>query len=316
MDEHEFITWLLHSTAPSIRLQTMADLLGYSTDDPRLLQARQETMTGGAVPAILAGQSETGSWKGERGYYTPKYVSTHWSMLLLAEYSVDGKDPRFQLGARHMLDATADKMNQSLDTDMPGWSCFWGNLLRYAILAGLTEDARVEKIIDFLSLDLQHGPCHCVHNAGAPCAWGVVRALWGLAAVPIARYTPETERAIANAAVFLLESFRLVDASYPAPDNAPANPLWFKLNFPLFYQVDILFTLRVLDELNLLHHPGVQAALDWLERARACNGHWSGASPYRSRTWRELGDREETLRWVSLQAARILLHAGRLSIIG
>ena len=312
MDQHEFTNWLLNAGTPTIRFQTMTDLLGYPADEPRLVQARQEIMSSGAVPAILSHQSKTGSWQGERSYYTPKYTSTHWSMLLLVEYSVDGRDARFHEGARHMLEVTAGDLSGRVETNTPGWDCFWGNLLRYALHAGLAADARVENVIHYTAINLQDGPCRCEHNRG-PCAWGAVRALWGLAAIPKARRTPELEGAIAQAVAFLLDSFRLIEANYPTWENKAPNPLWFKLNFPLFYQADILFTLRVLDELNLLDHPGAQAALDWLEQRRLRNGRWPGVSPYRPRTWRELGDREETARWVSLQASRILLHAGRLS---
>ena len=111
---------------------------------------------------------------------------------------------------------------------------------------------------------------------------------------------------------YLLDSFRLIEANYPTPDKGGINPIWFKLNFPLFYQVDILFTLRILDELDMLNYPGAQAALDWLEQRRGRNGRWPGSNPFRRRTWLELGDREETERWVSLQASRILQHAKRL----
>jgi hypothetical protein len=114
---------------------------------------------------------------------------------------------------------------------------------------------------------------------------------------------------------FLLDSFRLIEANYPTRDDGGINPIWFKLNFPLFYQADILFTLRVLDELDMLDHPGARAALDWLEQRRGRYGRWPGRSPFRQRTWRELGDREETERWVSLQSTRILQHAGRLPVL-
>jgi hypothetical protein len=312
MDEHEFTTWLLNAETPSIRYQAMVDLLGYPADETRVIQAQQAIMKSEAVSAILSRQSKTGQWDGERSFYTPKYVSSHWSMMLLAELSVDGNDPRFRQGARHMLEATADDLRRRLDTNTPGWSCFWGNLLRYALQAGEADNARVEKVIHYSVLDLQEGPCRCEHNWGYACAWGVVRTLWGLAAIPKAQRTPETDQAVSKGVDFLLDSLQLVEANYPASEGGSVNPMWFKLNFPLFYQADILFTLRVLDELGMLDHPGAQAALDWLEQRRGRNGRWPGSSPFRQRTWRELGDREETERWVSLQAARILQHAGRL----
>ncbi len=60
---------------------------------------------------------------------------------------------------------------------------------------------------------------------------------------------------------------------------------WFRLNFPLFYSADILFTLRGLQELGALEHPRAQEALDWLRARRNARGVWRGASPYRRRTW-------------------------------
>jgi hypothetical protein len=310
--DHELVTWLLNARTPSIRYRALTDLLGYPAEDSRVAQVRQALMASGPVPAILARQTETGAWGGEHSYYTPKYVSSHWSMLLLTELSVDGDDPRFRRGVRAMLAATVGASGQRLGSHLPGLACFWGNLLRYACHAGMADDAQVKRVVHYTARDVQAGPCRCVHNDGHACAWGVVRALWGLAAVPQAQRTREVDQAIQQGVEFLLGSFRLVEADYPTPDAGSVHPLWFKLNHPLFYQVDILFTLRVLEALDTLDHPGAQAALDWLAQRQGRNGRWLGSSPYRQRTWRELGDREETGRWVSLHAARILRRAGRL----
>ena len=53
---------------------------------------------------------------------------------------------------------------------------------------------------------------------------------------------------------------------------------------------------------ELLDRPGAQEALAWLAGRRQKNGRWRGSSPFRGRTWRELGGPEETSRWVTLQA--------------
>jgi len=311
MGENEFTTWLMNADTPSIRYRTLVDLFSLSADETRVTQARQAIMKSGPVPAILSDQSETGKWNGERSYYTPKYTSTHWSLMLLAELGVDGHDSRFQRGVHYMLNTTADELCQQLATGATGASCFWGNLLRYALLSDSIENARIEKLISFAAMALRDGPCRCRHNGGCACAWGAVRVLWGLAAFPKSHRSRETSAAIDQGVEFLLDSFSLVEANYPS--NGKVNSLWFKLNFPLFYQVDILFTLRILDELDMLDHPGAQSALDWLEQRRDRNGRWKGSSPFRKRTWRELGKREETDRWVSFHAYRALQHAGRIS---
>lgn len=308
------VAWLLESQIPTIRYRTLTGLLGLSEDDERVTAVRQSIMHDGPVPALLARQIATGQWAGEHSYYTPKYSSSHWSLLLLAELAVDGADGRFQQGVAFMLADTAVSLQNRLDTNHFGFSCLWGNILRYAIHAGQLADGRVQQIIQYAVRDLQNGHCPCDYNWGFACAWGVVRTLWGLAAIPPDQRVPEVNQIIAQSLTFLLDSHQLTTANYPtSEEEGKVHPLWFKLNFPLFYQVDILFTLRVLAELEALAQPGAQAALDWLESKRGRHGRWRGNSPYRSRTWAELGDRTETDRWVSLQAAYILKEARRLS---
>lgn len=310
----DFVSWLLEAQTPSIRYLALRDLLEVPAGDERLSGTRQAIMNDGPIPAILARQTETGEWGGDRSYYTPKYTSSHWSMLLLRELETDPQDARFQRGAAFMLDRLQEGLQKALDEDQRGWSCFWGNLLHYAVYAGKGDDPRVQMLVDYAVRDLSDEHCRCRYNDGHACAWGVVRTLWGLAALRPAQRTPAVQAAIDHALPFLLEQFSLLDANYPMPDNGKINPLWFTLNFPLFYQADILFTLRVLAQLGALSHPGAQPALDWLEARRAKNGRWKGSSPYRGRTWRALGDHEETDRWASLHAALILKQAGRLAV--
>jgi hypothetical protein len=303
--DQDFSDWLLESEIPSIRYLTLRHLLDRPESDAEVREARATIMTDGPVPAILAGQTASGAWAGENNYYQPKYTSTHWSMTLLAELAADGDDPRLQRGADHMLDVRQGDTLSWMAGSAYGLACFWGNMLRYVAHCGMADDPRAEPIIDYLIRDLQTENCHCTINADLPCAWGAARALWGLAALPAAQRTAEVEAAIQTGLEFLLESsYELIKADYPTPGDISSR--WFSLNFPLFYQVDILFVLRVAAELGALDRPGAVAALDWLDEKRQRNGRWRGASPYRSRTYAELGGTAETRRWVSLFAARIL----------
>jgi hypothetical protein len=301
--------WLTQSSIPAIVYQAMRDL-PVRAGPAQIRVARKRVLHSGAVPAILARQAKGGSWKIDRDYYGPKYFSSHWSMMLLAELGAEKTDPRFRLGAEYMLGTTAQELRDCRDRKVYDWACFWGNLLRYSLQAGFREDPRIGEIIRHLSISVRRD-CRCKHQSGEVCAWGTVRALWGLAAVPRSARAAEWKRAVRHGVRFLLEDHRLEQADYPVPRGAAVNPLWFKMNFPLFYQVDILFTLRVLDELDGLDHRGAQSALDWLEARRRPDGRWKGSSPYRRRTWSEMGTPAETDRWVSLQALRILRHAGR-----
>lgn len=306
--------WLLAAPTPSIRYLTLRHLLDKPETDAEVQAARREIMSNGPVPVILAKQTDSGQWADEHSYYTPKYVSTHWSLLLLAELQADGDDPRFRQGVEFMLHKTHDALNRVTGENKTDLSCFWGNVLRYAVHCGYADDPRTQAVARYLAGSLQHDEvCKCAYNWHYACAWGAARSLWALAVVPASCRLPEAEAAIQRGLVFLLESFRLTEANYPTdPTRGKTHPMWFRLNSPLFYQADILFVLRTLAELERLDHPGAQAALDWLAARQKRSGRWQGSSPYRGRTWKALGDAEETHRWVSLHAAMILRKAGRL----
>jgi hypothetical protein len=230
-------------------------------------------------------------------------------MLLLSELRFPGSDPQYQRGVEYMLTSTQEGLHGALD-DTYGLACFWGNLLRYSLDALDVHDARVQTVIAYLSKEALDTDWRCRHNADLPCAWGAVRALWGLASIPPTLRTEQIKSTLENGLSFLLEQYDLSRADYPT--SGTVHKLWKRLNFPLFYQADILFTLRVVAELDALDRPGTQTALDWLRAQRLKNGRWRGANPYRQRTWEGLADRPETNRWVSLHAAWILDQADGL----
>jgi len=310
MVEQSFVDWLLEAQTPSLQYLTLRRLLELPEDDSHVASARQAMESGGPIPAILAEQDETGSWSGS--IYSPKFTSSHWSMLLLTELSADPEDPRLKRGADFMLQLKWKFIQKFLHEKTHGLTCFWANLLRYSIYCDLESDPRAEKILSLVLNDALTFNWRCEYNYERPCAWGAARALWALAAIPTEERSDEVQTAIQNGLVFLLEEYDLSKANYPTPPSSTTHPIWLRLNFPLFYQADILFVLRLLSELNKLDHPGAQKSLDWLEKRQSPNGRWRGASPFCQRTWKSLGDRQETDRWVSLQSALVLKSAGRL----
>jgi len=205
-----------------------------------------------------------------------------------------------------MLSITWDDLQQRLEEKDHGWTCLWGNLLRYCRHAGLTDDTRLRAVIQTVVNDGITADWRCQYNDERPCAWGAARALWGLAALPERLHTLEVEQAVQSGLSFLLDEYSLVDADYPVPEGGKIHSIWSRLNFPLFYQADILFVLRTLRELGRLSHPGASPALQWLSDRQTKDGRWRGSSPFRSRTWKAMGGPEETHRWVSLHAAHIL----------
>jgi hypothetical protein len=303
-DEDKISSWLLESEIPSIGYLTLRDFMGFPETDPRVKAIFQEMKVNGLIPTILSGQASAGNWAHERSYYTPKYTSTHWSMLLMAELAADKRDTSLHKGVEFMLTTTRKGLEKHLSNRGSGATCFYGNLLRYALHFGFEEDARIVQIKEFLVGEALEADWRCPYNLDLPCAWGAARALWGLALLSSEQRGDKVEKTIQQGVTLLLDRFPLVEASYPTEGSV--HPLWFRLNFPLFYQTDILFVLRVLAELGQLEHPQGQPALEWLVEQRKENGHWRGANPFRRRTWSILSDAEETNRWVTLHAAIII----------
>ena len=303
----DLVDWLLASQTPSIQHQTLRHLKGLALSNDEVRATRKSIMETPPIRTMLSGQTPDGNWGHDHSYYTPKYTSSHWSMLLLTEFGANGDDPRLRRGAEFMLEATSQGLPKSWEVDKCGLSCFWGNLLRYSLHCGFERDPRVEVIIRYLERDALKHTWQCKYNGDLPCAWGAARGLWGLAALNPKKHTAETTAALQRGISFLVEEHDLVSGAYPAKSHV--HRMWSRLNFPLFYQADILFVLRVLTELDALQKHGSQKAIEWLLERRSKNGRWRGASPYRQRTWEGLADREETNRWVTLQSSMILTHA-------
>lgn len=308
MSNDHLIQWLLAAETPSIRYLTMRDIIGFSLDAPEMVETLKAMRSIGPIPAILGGQMESGAWSGEKSYYTPKYTSTHWSMLLLSELYADPSDEMLLRGREYMLTKTAQEAKGHADGGQHGLECFWGNLLRYVLYidGDAGKDPRISNISRILAVNAPQADWCCVYNDDRPCAWGAARALWGLAKLPEEMRTNQVKTAIESGLCFLIDDYNLVNADYPIPERGKIHSLWSRTSFPLFYQADILFVLRVLMEYNELDRRGTQPALDWLASRRLANGSWRGSSPYRSKTWREFGDRGETDRWVSLYATLTL----------
>ena len=87
------LAWLLAPEEPGVRYLALRDLLERPADDPDLALARQAAHQSGPIAAVLDGMEPEGYWVQPGQGYNPKYRSTVWAVILLA-----------QLGASALLD--------------------------------------------------------------------------------------------------------------------------------------------------------------------------------------------------------------------
>jgi hypothetical protein len=297
------LPWLLEKRDPAVRANALRQIFDRSVRDVELREAQTRAMTSPPISTILRRQNAEGRWNGGQ-MYAPKYTGSHWSMLLLTEYGVDGSDPRVRRAARRILEDLASGkagMGWVLDRDH-GASCFTANVIRYVSGAGYGADPRVEPLVQRLVRDAKKFDAACWINDEQPCAWGYARLVWGLAALPEAARTREVERAMRRGVEFLL-SYRPERGDYPAPYGQ--SHLWRQVSFPLFYQADVLFVLRALDAADALDDPRAQTSIAWLLARQDERGRWGGRAPYADR----MPSRIDASKWVTLQAITLLKHA-------
>jgi len=300
---HETIHWLLQSQTPSIRYLTMTRVLGMAEDDAEVSSTRQSIPISPPVEGILAAQHPEGYWERAKSIYSPKYRSSHWSMLLLVELGLEVRNPQLQRGAEFILQVIEKNPPHYLTREEIGLGCFWGNWLRYQLYCGRGAEPLVQEVIDFVCEDIQRGG-QCRYNWNLPCAWGVARGLYGLALIPENQRSASVRKALDMGIRFFLEEYDLVKSNFP-PRNRK-HPLWNKLSFPLYYQADRLFVLRILKELKALEHPKAQEALTWLSSKQTKAGIWRGGSPFKS-SRPFLAGTEGVERWITLHALEVLL---------
>jgi len=295
--------WLLESQTPSIRYFTLTRIKGLPEDDPEVSEARQSISSSPPVSTILAAQRPEGHWVDAKHIYSPKYRSSHWTMLQLMELGLEPENTQLQKGADSTLAVVQQGKTNYLRLQMTGFGCFWGDWLRYQLYCGNGKDPFIERVIDFLCADIERGG-KCRYNSDLPCAWSVARGLYGLALIPERSRDEKIKTAIQQGIRFLLEDHDLLAADYPY--DYKAHPLWDKLSFPLFYHADRLFVLRVLKDLNVLDHPGARKTLQWLLEKQSSSGTWRGGSPLSDRTRPFLAKPDGVERWITLHTLEVL----------
>ena len=297
----DVISWLMEFSDPSVRYWTLTRLLDQTEAVADVAETRQAIMEHGPAVEVLSHYAGDGGWEGERGYYTYKYTSTHWQLLLLAELAADGRDERIRAACQRMIDEVYREDRSTI------WPCFHGNLVGYLHALGYGQNERAQQFEAELARAGTTGKWRCNINGDLPCAWGAARALWGFGRIPADERSGAAEEAIGSGIRFL-GRFKLREGNYPS--SGPRHKLWDRLSFPLFYQADVLFILRALADLGRMDaKPTFRKAVTWLEDRCRDDGRWNGASPYGGRMWTQLERRRRPSKWVTWQALYVLKAA-------
>jgi len=323
--------WLLDDSRPDVRTATLTRLMGREASDPDVVGARNRAMQVDPIRAILDAQAADGWWVKPGPGYAPKYSGTVWNFMFLEQLGADPADERIGAAAEYVLRwcptavgglGCSGSHKEARPPPSSVFHCLNGNLLRALIGFGYLDDPRVQAAIEWearaitgVGVDRWYvsrtsGPgFECGANDGRPCAWGAVKALRGLAAIPPHRRSSLVDRAIEMGVEFLFSRDPVV-ADYPMGfGNIKPSSAWFKLGFPSGYVADVLQLLEVLAELGHGRDARLEPALAWLLEQQDDQGRWANRYAYNGKTTIDFEVQGRPSKWVTLRACTVLATA-------
>ncbi len=322
------LQWLLETDMPGVRYLTLRDLLDYSQDDQELRAARLAAHTEGPIATILAQMDRTGYWVEPGPGYNPKYRSTVWSIIMLAQLGASAaQDERIARACAYVLDHALTASGQFTASGAPSGTadCMQGNLCAALIDLGW-DDSRLEAAFEWMARSVtgegvaplgdRHaeiryyaGKCGpgfaCGANNKLPCAWGAVKVMLAFSKWPVERRTPEIERAIQQGVDFLFSTDPAI-AGYPTGWSDKPSGNWWKFGFPVFYVTDLLQNVEALVGLGYGDDPRLANALTLIREKQDTHGRWTLEYDYSGKTWTDWGVKKQPNKWVTYRALRVL----------
>jgi hypothetical protein len=322
------LDWLLEPESPGVRYLALRDLMDLDGDDAELRAARRAAHEHGPIASVLAEMDPSGYWVEPGPGYNPKYRSTVWSMVLLAELGARiEEDERIERACAYVLDRALTGHGQFTGTGAPSGTadCLQGQLC-WALVELGCGDPRLETAFEWMARSVTGegvapmtdkqapvryyaGKCGpnfaCGSNDKLPCAWGAVKVMLAFSTVSAQRRTPLMERAIQQGVEFLLEPDPAT-AAYPTGYSDKPSGNWWKFGFPIFYVTDLLQNVEALVAVGHGRDARLRNALALIRDKMDDRGRWSLDYDYAGKTWVDFGPKKQPNKWVTQRALRVL----------
>ncbi|NCF67711.1 MAG: nitrogen fixation protein NifH [Chloroflexi bacterium] len=322
------LTWLLETNSPGVRYLALRDLLDRIPDDPELLAARTAAHIEGPIAEILSQMDAEGYWKKAGPGYNPKYWSSVWSIITLAQLGAAVVvDERIARACAYILDHAFAAGGQFTTSGAPSGTidCLQGNLCAALLDLGI-DDPRLNKALEWMARTVTGeglapnterrapvryyaGNCGpdfaCGANNKLPCAWGGVKVMLAFSKIAPQRRTLLMEKAVDRGVDFLFSTDPAL-ADYPMGWNDKPSRNWWKFGFPVFYVTDLLQNVDALVGLGYGKDPRLTNALNLIREKQDGQGRWPLEYSYTGKTWVDFGPKKEANKWVTVRALRVL----------
>ena len=320
--------WLLEKENPEICYLALRDLEQLPYENPELKAMRLAAHQQGPIANILDKMDPEGFWQKPGAGYGPKYKSTVWSLLLLAQLGADiREDERINTACNYLLDHALASGGQFSYNHEPSGTidCLQGNLC-WALLKLGCKDARIQSAYDWMARSVtgdgiapntdRKAPIRyyaykcapnfaCGANNKMPCAWGAAKVMLAFGALPKEMHTPMIDKAIQMGLDFFLNT-DLAKAEFPNGLNDHPSRNWWKFGFPVFYITDLLQVVEALVSLGAGKDPRLESVLQLILEKQDSQGCWPLEYDYSGKTWRSYGKLNEPNKWVTLRVLRAL----------
>jgi len=326
--DNRMLTWLLDPADPDVHYLVYRDLLNLDDNDPRVVAARQHAYQKGPIGRLLDQMEEPGYWVEPGSGYNPKYFSTVWSVILLAQLGGSvHDDTRIQRACDYLLNHTFTDMGAISTTSTPSGTadCLQGNMC-WALTRLGCDDPRIDRAFEWMARTVTGegmgvpgqkvtlyryyaGKCGPLFACGAndrqPCAWGAVKVMQAFSVLPPERWTMVIQRAADQGVEFLL-STDPYHAEYPHPYSQKPSGNWWKFGFPVFYVTDLLQLAEALAGLGYGRDPRLTRTIQLIHEKRDQAGRWAMEYDYTGKTILDFGEKKRPNKWVTLRALKVL----------
>jgi hypothetical protein len=325
------LSWLLEVESPGVRYLALRDILELPINDPELADAKRKAHQEGPIATILKEMNIAGFWVEPGPGYNPKYFSTVWAIISLAQLgALVSEDERIEKACAYLLDHTLTRNGQFSTNGSPGGTvdCLQGNLCWSLLELGCNDD-RIEKAFEWMArsttgkgvapvgekqteIRYYAGKCgpnfSCGANNKLPCAWGATKVMLAFSRLPREKRTTLIENAIQLGVDFF---FHVDPATADYPNGWSSKPSgdWWKFGFPVFYITDLLQIAEALVGLGYAKDPRLANLIKLIRDKQDEQGRWPLEFGYPGKTWGDYGAKKQPNKWITLRALRVLRSA-------
>ncbi len=302
LTQNQIIDWLFQGDL-AIQYQTYRDLLDQNRKD---LQDRIATEGWGA--RYLSLQKKDGHWG--QGFYQPKWISTHYTLLDLRNLEIKREIPSIQNIINVLLEenkGTDGGMNPHRELAQSD-VCVNGMFLHYACYFKAAEN-QLRSIVDFiLDQHMPDGGFNCrLNRSGAKHSslHSTISLLEGIESYQQFGYTYRLDELLSAKQSSI--DFILLHQLYISDRIGEIIKKEFlRLPYPSRWKYDILRALDYFQWAAINYDERMQPALEMLKKKQRNDGRWNVQAKHPGKLHFEMEKAGKPSRWNTLRALRVL----------